>query len=69
MKTAIAALVFLSGCASMPVGVTIKDDERQACAASQDCTVWTLDELRKLIAIALQRGFQAGQKRKGELSL
>mgnify|MGYP003553389889 FL=1 len=37
------------------------DDERAACEA-QGCTVWTMDELRKLIGMAMRKGYEAGKK-------
>ena len=57
MKT----LLLLSGCASLPPGVEMTDDERAACEA-QGCTVWTMDELRKLIGMAMRKGYEAGKK-------
>ena len=70
MKTAIVVLVLaMIGCASLPQGVAMTDDERAACAASKDCTVWTVEELKSVAVDFFKRGFQAGQKRKGELSL
>lgn len=61
MKTALLAMVLLTGCASMPQGVEMTEDERAACA-SAGCTVWTLDELQRLIGMAMQRGYAAGRK-------
>lgn len=57
MKT----LLLLSGCASLPPGVEMTDDERAACEA-QGCTVWTMGELRKLIGMAMRKGYEAGKK-------
>ena len=57
MKT----LLLLSGCASLPPGVEMTDDERAACEA-QGCTVWTMDELRKLIGMAMRKEYEAGKK-------
>jgi len=64
MKTAIIILALLSGCASLPEGVAMTDDERKSCTASQDCTVWTVAELQKLIRSAMQRGFESGKRLK-----
>jgi len=64
MKTAIVLVLILAGCASLPEGVAMTDDERKACTASQDCTVWTVAELQKLIRSAMQRGFDAGKRLK-----
>ena len=64
MKAFSAILVLLAGCASLPEGVAMTDDERKACAASQDCSVWTVAELQKLIRAAIQRGFDAGKRLK-----
>ena len=60
MKKLILICVLLSGCASLS-GVQMTDAERAACAAS-GCSVWTEAELRKLIGIAMQRGYAAGRK-------
>lgn len=53
--------LMLSGCASLPPGVEMTEDERAACA-SQGCSAWTLDELQRLIGMAMQRGYAAGRK-------
>lgn len=34
MKTALLAMVLLTGCASLPQGVEMTEDERAACAAA-----------------------------------
>jgi hypothetical protein len=60
MKTALIALL-LTGCASLPEGVVMSEDERKACAES-GCSVWTMAEIQRLIGIALKRGFDAGRK-------
>jgi len=54
------ALLFLSGCASLP-GLQITDAERVACEA-QGCTAWTRAELEQLIRLAIQRGYVAGRQ-------
>ena len=59
MKATIIALL-LSGCASLPPGVQMTESERVACAA-ETCTVWTMAELRKLISVAIKRGYEAGK--------
>ena len=61
MKTLLLLSMLLSGCASLPPGVEMTDDERAACEA-QGCTVWTMDELRKLIGMAMRKGYEAGKK-------
>ena len=61
MKTLLLLSMLLSGCASLPPGVEMTDDERAACEA-QGCTVWTMDEFRKLIGMALRKGYEAGKK-------
>lgn len=61
MKTAILAIVLLSGCASLPAGIEMTDDERKACEAA-GCTVWTRAELEQLVRMAMQRGYAAGKK-------
>lgn len=60
MKAIILCLA-LSGCASLPAGVQMSDDERKVCEA-EGCSVWTVQELRKLITKALQQGYAAGRK-------
>lgn len=59
MKKLILICVLLSGCASLS-GVQMTDAERAACE-SQACSVWTVDELRKLISISIKKGYQAGK--------
>lgn len=61
MKTALLAMVLLTGCASLPQGVEMTEDERAACAAA-GCTVWTLEELQRLVGIAMQKGYAAGRQ-------
>ena len=61
MKTLLLLSMLLSGCVSLPPGVEMTDDERAACEA-QGCTVWTMDELRKLIGMAMRKGYEAGKK-------
>ena len=61
MKTLLLLSMLLSGCASLPPGVEMTVDERAACEA-QGCTVWTMDELRKLIGMAMRKGYEAGKK-------
>jgi starvation-inducible outer membrane lipoprotein len=60
MKKLILICVLLSGCASLPPGVQMTDAERAACE-SQACSVWTVDELRKLISISIKKGYEAGK--------
>ena len=62
MKTAVLAIALLTGCASLPPGVTMEDADRVACEQSQDCTVWTMEELRRLVGQAMQRGYLAGRQ-------
>jgi hypothetical protein len=61
MKTAVLAIVLLSGCASLPAGVEMSDEERAACEAA-GCTVWTQAELEQLVRMAMQRGYLAGRQ-------
>jgi starvation-inducible outer membrane lipoprotein len=60
MKYALIALL-LSGCASLPAGVEMSDEERKACE-EHGCTVWTRAELEHLARAMLQRGYAAGRK-------
>lgn len=63
-----AAIFFLTGCASLPAGVEMTEEDRAACAAA-GCTVWTRAELEQLVGMAAQRGFQAGRAAGKRLSL
>lgn len=60
MMTTIILCLALSGCASLPPGVQMSDAERVACEA-EGCSVWTVDELRKLISISIKKGYEAGK--------
>jgi len=60
MKTAIVVVALLSGCASVPEGVQIDDEERVVCAA-QGCAVFTLGELQTLSERWYKKGFNAGK--------
>jgi starvation-inducible outer membrane lipoprotein len=60
MKYALIALL-LSGCASLPAGVEMTEDERKACE-EHGCTVWTRAELEHLVRLAMQRGYAAGRQ-------
>ena len=60
MMTTIILCLALSGCASLPPGVQMTDAERVACEA-EGCSVWTVQELRKLIGAAMLKGYQAGK--------
>lgn len=62
MKPALFVVLLLAGCAQLPPGVTTEDSDRVACEQSKDCTVWTQEELRRLIGMAMQRGYQAGRQ-------
>ena len=65
----ILAPMLLAGCASLPAGVTMTDDERAACvAAPGGCSVWTEQELQELRGLALQffrEGFTRGAQSSG----
>jgi hypothetical protein len=61
MKSAIIlAAVLLCGCASLPPGVSMDEQEKAACAA-EGCTVWTVAELQRLAREFFQRGYKAGK--------
>ncbi len=47
--------LLLCGCASTD-GVKITEADRATCKASQDCTVWSREELRALILKAIEVG-------------
>lgn len=60
MKTVIIlAALFCSGCAGLPAGVTMDDQERAACAA-EGCTVWTVRELQILSRMVVQQTCRRG---------
>ena len=61
MKTLLLLSALLTGCASLPPGVEMTDDERAACEA-QGYTVWTMGELRKLIGMAMRKEYEAEKK-------
>ena len=54
----------LAGCASLPAGVTMTDEERAACAAA-GCTVWTDAEIQGLAMEAMRQGFIRGAQSSG----
>jgi len=59
MKAALfLALLLFSGCATID-GVKVSEADRAACKESQDCTVWSRDELRALVLEA----YRAGQRK------
>ena len=62
----ILAPLVLAGCASLPAGVTMTEDERAACAAAPDgCTVWSQQELRGLAMQFFREGFARGAQSSG----
>lgn len=61
MKTALLAMVLLTGCASLPQGLEMTEEERAACAAA-GCSVWTMQELQELVQRAMAHGYQQGRK-------
>lgn len=61
MKTALLAMALLTGCASLPQGLEMTEEDRASCAA-QGCTAWTLEELQRLVNMALQKGYLAGKQ-------
>jgi outer membrane lipoprotein SlyB len=55
--------VALMGCATSYIaGVTITDEERASCALEQNCSVWSLEQLRQLVLKAMQAGVEHGRK-------
>lgn len=60
-RIAIILCLLLAGCAQIPAGVTMDDDEAKACKA-EGCTVWTEAELMELIRKAYRKGYEAGVK-------
>lgn len=61
MKPAVLILLLLTGCAALS-GVAITDEERKACEAQQNCTVWNHQDLQSLIRHFFGQGYQAGRK-------
>ena len=62
MKTLIlSAAVLLCGCAAVPEGATMSEEEREACKA-EGCTVWTQQELQQVFMQGVKRGYAAGAK-------
>lgn len=62
------ASALLAGCASLPNGVHMTDEEPAACAA-QGCTVWTEQELQGPAMEAMRQGFIRGAQSRGRGSL
>lgn len=62
MKTLIIlAAVLLGGCAALPEGVTMSEEDRASCKA-EGCTVWTETELRGMAEHFFRQGYGAGRK-------
>ena len=61
MKAALLCLLLLTGCASIPAGVQIDDDEAKACEQA-GCRVWTEAEFRELMNRVWKIGYEAGRK-------
>lgn len=62
MKTiSVVLALLLSGCASLPAGVEMSEEEAAACK-SQGCTVWTPLELENVAREFFKRGYAAGVK-------
>ena len=59
-KLLLTSVLMLSGCASLPPGLQMTDEERVSCEA-EGCSVWTMAELRKLISVAFSKGYTAGK--------
>lgn len=59
-----ALLILLSclGCARLPAGVSMDDDEAKACQ-QQGCTVWTDDELKGLYLRGVRDGIARARGR------
>lgn len=62
---AVVLALLATGCASLPEGVQMTDEERKVCAA-EGCGVFTLNELRAFGTEMMRRGFIEGQKRRGQ---
>jgi len=59
MKTALIILsLALAGCTQNIAGVEITDEERAACAAQKNCTVWNEQQLENVA----KHFFRAGQQ-------
>jgi len=62
MKLALLVAILLAGCATNINGVLITDEEREACAALQDCTVWSKEQLQGLATHFYRAGLVQGSK-------
>lgn len=58
----LSAAVLLCGCAALPEGVQMSDEEREACKA-HGCTVWTEEELQQVFIEGVKRGMQMSRQR------
>jgi hypothetical protein len=58
------ALTLLVGCASLPDGVRMTEEERAACR-EKGCSVWTEQELQGLAMQFFRQGFARGAQANG----
>lgn len=58
------AVAMLAGCASLPDGVRMTEEERAVCA-EVGCTVWSEQELQGLAMQFFQQGFMRGAQSSG----
>ena len=68
MKAVILTLLLLSGCTSIPNGVSMTEAEAKECR-SQGCSVWTEKELTGLMRYMFGEGVKAGARSKTEKSI
>lgn len=60
MRAALVLLLALAGCAG-GTGVVLSPADEIACKR-ESCTAWTEAELKALIRLSIQRGYEAGRK-------
>lgn len=58
-KLLLLVALALAGCASIPEGVEMDENEAAACKAV-GCTVWTVDELKEALRKAFEAGYRQG---------
>ena len=52
--------IFAAGCASLPEGIKATPEELEACK-QESCSVWTTEELERLLKAGVLRGLLAAR--------
>jgi len=60
MYKLILPILLLSACSSIPKGLTITDKDKVTCE-TQECSVWSLEELNNLLKYGFMKGYEAGK--------